>query len=191
MNKRLISKIVAALFTVTSIAFTPSSNVEAKINKNRIYGKSRIETSVEISKQGWKDGSNVAVIAQGYNYADALSSAPLAKKYNAPILLTEQSKLSNSTINELKRLNVKDVLLVGGPKVVSENVEKQLKDIKINNVKRLYGDTRYETSLKIAEHIGKSNEVFITSGNGYADSLAVASIAAKKEPLYYLEKRIL
>ncbi|WP_315116134.1 cell wall-binding repeat-containing protein [uncultured Clostridium sp.] len=189
MNKKLLSKIAITMFTMTSVLFTNSSVTYAQNTKNRIYGKDRIETSIEISKEGWKTGSQTAIVAQGYNYADALCAAPLAKKYNAPIMLTSQSALSEDTIKELKRLNVKNVYIIGGPKVVSEKVDKQLKSINITNITRLYGDTRYETSLKIADQLGSVNEVFVTSANGYADSLSVAAIAAKKgAPIVFADK---
>uniref|UniRef100_UPI000483069A cell wall-binding repeat-containing protein n=1 Tax=Clostridium lundense TaxID=319475 RepID=UPI000483069A len=112
MNKRLMSKIAISLFTMTSVLATNSSMIYAKNAKSRIYGKDRIETSIEISRAGWKDGSQTVVIAQGYNYADALCSAPLAKKYNAPIILTSQSGLSDNTVNEIKRLKVKNVYII-------------------------------------------------------------------------------
>uniref|UniRef100_UPI000A034E24 cell wall-binding repeat-containing protein n=1 Tax=Clostridium lundense TaxID=319475 RepID=UPI000A034E24 len=52
-----------------------------------------------------------------------------------------------------------------------------------------YGATRYETSLKIAEQLGSVNEIFVTSANGYADSLSVAAIAAKKgAPIVFTDK---
>ncbi|WP_027624210.1 cell wall-binding repeat-containing protein, partial [Clostridium lundense] len=162
MNKRLMSKIAISLFTMTSVLATNSSMIYAKNAKSRIYGKDRIETSIEISRAGWKNGSQTVVIAQGYNYADALCSAPLAKKHNAPIILTSQSGLSDNTVNEIKRLKVKNVYIIGGPKVVSEKVDKQLKSINITNITRLYGATRYETSLKIAEQLGSVNEIFVT-----------------------------
>ncbi|MBU5485610.1 cell wall-binding repeat-containing protein [Clostridium sp. MSJ-11] len=189
MNKKLLSKIAITMFTMTSLLFTNSSVTYAQNAKSRVYGKDRIETSIEISKEGWKTGSQTAIIAQGYNYADALCAAPLAKKYNAPIMLTSQYSLSEDIIKELKRLNVKNVYIIGGPKVVSEKVDEQLKSINITNITRLYGDTRYETSLKIADQLGSVNEVFITSANGYADSLSVAAIAAKKgAPIIFADK---
>lgn len=188
-RKKLIAKITTALFITTISIFNPLNNVQAKLKKARIYGKDRIETSIDISKSGWKDGSDLVVIAQGYNYADALCSSPLAKKYNAPILLTGTSKLSDNTLKEIKRLNAKKVIIIGGPKVISQQVEKQLNDLKINNIKRIYGANRYETSLKIAENMGDVKKVFLTSGNGYADSLSVASVAAKEQsPILFSDK---
>ncbi|WP_125152139.1 cell wall-binding repeat-containing protein [Clostridium rectalis] len=190
MKKRLLSKIAIAILTVTSIITTHGSDIKAKVKNNRIYGQDRLETSVKISKSGWKNGSHVVVIAQGYDYADALCCAPLAKKYNAPILLTKTAKLSDNTLNEIERLKAKKVFIIGGPKVVSEEVNKQLKSVNINEIQRVYGATRYETSLEIAKCMGDTKEVFLTSGNGYGDSLSIASIAAKKgAPILFSDKK--
>ncbi|WP_270474622.1 cell wall-binding repeat-containing protein [Clostridium cochlearium] len=189
MNKKLLSKVALTLLTTTVCTLTLATNAFAKNEHKRIYGQNRIETSIKISEEGWKDGSKVVVIAQGYNYADALCSSPLAKKYNAPIILTASSKLDENAIKELKRLNVNKVFITGGKAVVSEEIEKQLKSLNIKDIKRLYGQNRYETSLEVAKELGDSKEVFITSGNGYADSLSVAPIAAKKgAPILFADK---
>lgn len=180
MKKKLLSKVALTLLTTTVSTLILATNTFAKNEYKRIYGQNRIETSIKISEDGWKDGSKVAIIAQGYNYADALCSTSLAKKYNAPIILTASSKLDESAVNELKRLNVEKVFITGGTTVVSEEVEKQLKSLNVKDIKRLYGQNRYETSLEVAKELGNQKEIFITSGNGYADSLSVASIAAKK-----------
>ncbi|BDR63632.1 cell wall-binding repeat-containing protein [Clostridium tetani] len=192
MKKKLLSKIVLTLFTTTACTLIVSTNTFAKNRHERIYGQNRIETSIKISEKGWKDGSKVAIIVQGYNYADALCASPLAKKYNAPIILTASSKLDESAIKELKRLNVEKVFIAGGKAVVSEEVEKQLRSLNVKDIKRLYGQNRYETSLEVAKELGNPKEIFITSGNGYADSLSIAPIAAKKgAPILFSDKNSL
>ncbi|OAA92076.1 cell wall-binding repeat-containing protein [Clostridium ljungdahlii] len=192
--KKIITKIIMFLFIVGigMSGFSGSVHAEAStnevsaqqsvnINKDRIYGNDRIETSLKISQSGWKNGSSTVVIAQGYGYADALCAGPLAKKYNAPIILSKQDGLSDETVSELKRLKASKAFVIGGKASLSDNVESELKNIGINDVERLEGATRYETSVKIAESLGNSvNSIVIASGNGYADSLSIAPIASKK-----------
>ncbi|WP_411678827.1 cell wall-binding repeat-containing protein [Clostridium thailandense] len=179
--KKIFSKVILFLFMV-SITLSNISNVHADetISRSRIFGNDRIETSIKISQNGWQNGTDTVVIAQGYGYADALCAAPLAKKYNAPILLSDKNGLSDETINELKRLKVKKAFIIGGTGSLSENVENQLKSLEISHIERLWGKDRYETSLKIAESLGEVASVVVTSGNGYADSLSIAPIAAQK-----------
>lgn len=164
------------------LTFVINSNkvkAEDDINFKRLYGKGRYETSASICSDGWKV-SDYAIIASGEGFADALSAAPLAKKYNAPILLTEKNQLNNDVKNELKNLQVKNVIIIGGSGTISKNVETELKNLGIN-IDRIFGDDRYKTSLKIAEKIGLNNGVVVTNGLGYADALAMASIAATKQ----------
>ncbi|KAA8669780.1 cell wall-binding repeat-containing protein [Clostridium sp. HV4-5-A1G] len=188
--KKIIGKIVMLLFVIgialsgfTGNVYADSSsagNMSTTANENRLWGEDRIETSLKISQEGWKYGAATAVIAQGYGYADALCAAPLAKKYNAPIILSRQGSLDDETIKELKRLKVDRAFVIGGTGSLSDNVESQLKDIGVSVVKRLGGQDRYETSVKIAEELENVSNIVVASGSGYADSLSIAAIAAKK-----------
>ena len=187
-NKLKKSGICLMLFLSMCIMTLFSCNAFADIVKDRIYGQDRIETSIEISKNGWKNGSDYVVIAQGYDFADALSAAPLAKKYNAPIILNSKEALPDNTVNELKRLKVKEAFILGGPKVISEKAENQLKALNIN-VERIYGPTRFETAIYVANKVGTNDGVFVTNGRAYPDALSVSSIAASKGyPIVYTEK---
>ena len=192
--KKILSKIITFLFVIgiavsgfggsayaaSSSDESNSAGTDVSIAKDRLYGSDRIETSLKISESGWKDGADTVVIAQGYGYADALCAAPLAKKYNAPIILSGQDALSSDTVTELKRLKAKKAFVIGGTGSLSTNVESQLKSLGISDVERLGGADRYETSVKIAQAVGNSGSIVVASGEGYADSLSVAPIAAAK-----------
>lgn len=190
MKNKLKRKIFVVMISFCMVTMIASKAVaEESTNKKRIYGNDRIQTSIEISKNGWKEGADSVVIAAAYDFADALSAAPLAKKYNAPIILNGKSELSTSTINEIKRLNPKNIFILGGEGVIPGKVENQLKVLKVENIERIYGENRYETSLKVAEKLGKVEKVFITNGETYADALSVSSIAAEMEcPILYTKK---
>jgi uncharacterized protein YjdB/putative cell wall-binding protein len=192
--KKILSKIITFLFVIgiavsgfggsayaaSSSDESNSAGTDVSIAKDRLYGSDRIETSLKISESGWKDGADTVVIAQGYGYADALCAAPLAKKNNAPIILSRQDALSSDTVTELKRLKAKKAFVIGGTGSLSTNVESQLKSLGISDVERLGGADRYETSVKIAQAVGNSGSIVVASGEGYADSLSVAPIAAAK-----------
>lgn len=143
---------------------------------SRLWGQDRYETSSAISKEGWTT-SEYVVIASGEGYADALCAAPLAKKYNAPILLTGSENLNSKIKNEIKRLNAKHVFIIGKYASISESAETELKTI-VGDVKRLGGQDRYETSVIVAKELGSIDKVVITSGYGFADALSIAPIAA-------------
>lgn len=149
------------------------------INGQRIAGLNRYETSYEVAKTGWNTADTV-IIASGADYPDALCSAPLASKYNAPILLAENISLNNqSQLKDiLKSLNAKTAFIVGGTTVLSNAFENDIKNLGITT-NRLDGLTRYETAVKIAEKVGNNGKVALVSGLGFADALSISSVAAQ------------
>lgn len=151
-------------------------NVKGNVVGERIFGSNRFLTSYEASKKGWQN-SDYAVIASGVDYPDALCAGPLAKKYNAPILLSEQKSLTEGLKNELQRLKVKQVFIIGGEGALSKDTENQIKALGIN-IKRIGGANRYETSVLIAKEVGNSGKMVFATGLDYPDALSIAPVAA-------------
>ncbi len=158
----------------------------------RLAGKGRYETAVEISKAGFETADTV-VLAYGLNYADALAGVSLAKAMNAPILLTAQKSLPSETLAEIERLKAKNVIILGGTGAVGEEVEKQLKDKKLN-VSRIAGKSRFDTAVFIAQALMTENgnkfpeDVFFVYAFDSADALSVSAAAAVKgSPVLYLK----
>ncbi|BCB05777.1 cell wall-binding repeat-containing protein [Bacillus sp. KH172YL63] len=144
----------------------------------RLSGKDRFETSVEISKEGW-GSSETVVIASGEDFPDALASAPLAGKYKAPILLTNHNHLPGSVEKELVRLDAERIIIIGGTSAVTDEVAEAIRDLDVK-VSRIDGSDRYETSVNIAKYIGaSSDQAFLVNGKTFPDALSVASIAGK------------
>lgn len=145
-------------------------------NVSRLAGQDRYETAAKISQSNW-DTADAAVLVSGQSFADALSAAPFAKLKDAPVLLTSSNTLNINTKDELSRLKVRTVYIIGGTGVVSNSVEDSLRNMKIV-VKRISGSDRYATSLAVAKQISGPKQVFIASGEGFADGLSVSSYAA-------------
>jgi 2',3'-cyclic-nucleotide 2'-phosphodiesterase/3'-nucleotidase len=147
-----------------------------------IKGADRYETAADISRSGWEKGSDYAIIANGEAFADALCAAPMAKKYNAPIILTESNKLPDASKAELERLNVKHVIIIGGEGSVSKEIESNIQStLKVKpEVKRIYGKDRFETSVNIAKEVGITDKAIFVNGYNYPDALSVSSVAASK-----------
>ncbi|WP_195430850.1 cell wall-binding repeat-containing protein [Clostridium sp. D46t1_190503_E9] len=183
---KYFKKSISFLLTLfVSIALLNSISASASSIK-RLAGLNRYETSAKIS--GNFSTADVAIIATGKDYPDALSATPLAKKYNAPIILVEGNKLNKEALNELKRLNVKKVFIVGGTGVVSTNVYTDIQNLGIT-VQRVAGKNRYETSYEVAKLVGTNNGAFVTTGLNFADALSVGPIAATLEmPIILADK---
>ncbi|MGD7043308.1 cell wall-binding repeat-containing protein [Jeotgalibacillus proteolyticus] len=144
----------------------------------RISGKNRYETAVELSQTEW-DSADTVILARGDNYADALAGVPLTKKHDAPLLLSRTASLPQSTMDEIARLGAKKVVILGGEIAISAEVETALKNSGVS-VERISGKDRYETASKIAEKVGASKEAVLVSGRNFPDALSVASYAAEQ-----------
>ncbi|KPU43674.1 N-acetylmuramoyl-L-alanine amidase LytC precursor [Oxobacter pfennigii] len=178
ISKKFLAGFLVAAMMMTQLLFT--SVASAAVTSARLAGQDRYETALRISQNGWGAGSTqYAVIAYGEDFPDALSAAPLAKKYNAPILLTAKDSLSAGVLDELNRIGATNVFIVGGEGVVSKNIADALTAAG-KTVTRLAGDDRYETSLKVAEQIGATDTVVVAYGENYPDALSIAPIAAAK-----------
>lgn len=84
-------------------------NLNKNLNESdmlRIYGKNRYQTNLLINKAFNLKSSN-DIIANGENFADALSGSVLASKLNAPIILTDGKNFENqkSYINSTNYIN--------------------------------------------------------------------------------------
>ena len=158
-----------------------------------LTGSDRYETAVKISKEGWKNGSDKVVIINGDVSIDGIISTPLATTYNAPILLVEKNNVPNSVKSELKRLNPRDVIIIGDDNAISKTTANQIKSTVNASQTRLNGSNRYETSLLIAKEIDKNHDVekvYITNANGgEVDALTIAAKAGQdKQPIILTDK---
>ena len=173
MYKRINKLLIIFITLLFSLGILPS-NITKAWSYDRLAGNNRYETAKAIS--GQFNTSEVAILVTGLDYPDALAATPLAKKYNAPILLTETKSLNSNALSEIIRLGVSKVFIVGGTGVISPAIENQIKSMGIQ-VERLAGNNRYETSVVVANKVGVKNGVFVTTGLNFADSLSVGAVA--------------
>lgn len=177
-----ISKKIVSLLTMTFLTVALYGNTSNASTKDTLTGSGRWETAIKISQAGWTK-SDTAVLVNDNSIADALSATPFAKAKDAPILLTQSNKLDSGTKAELKRLGVKNVYLIGGSIALSSEIEKQLNAENIN-FERISGNSRYDTSLKLAEKLNKeksiSKIVVVNGEKGLADAVSVGAIAAQE-----------
>ena len=145
---------------------------------SRVAGADRYETAARAAVDAFPDGAQAAVVATGETFPDALAAAPLARAYDAPILLTAGGQLPSITGDTLALLGVDEILLMGGEGAVSTDVSNALFDH--GHVTRVAGADRYETAARAAEEAfpGGANVAVLASGEAFPDSLAAAPLAA-------------
>lgn len=191
-------KIVKLLGTITlslTLLFTTITPIQALANNttlstsHRIAGYTQYDTSAQIAKQGWPNGSKWAIIVNGENFADALVAAPLAKKVNAPILLTGKDSLPSTIKQTVKDLGITDYFIVGGYSAVSKNIQIEMNSLGAMIKFRLSGNDMYETSSMVAQQFLGVSEIILATGNDYSDALSIASYAASKQiPILLVDK---
>ena len=145
----------------------------------RIYGQNRYETSFKIAdtlkeKLGVEKFENV-IISSGKQFADALAGTYLAKVKNAPILICNGK--NEADIRDYINKNLEKggcVYILGGPNAVPEKYGLKLSGY---SVRRIAGDTRYETNLEILKYLGVTNEeIIVCTGTSFADSLSASAL---------------
>ncbi|WML41226.1 cell wall-binding repeat-containing protein [Neobacillus sp. OS1-2] len=160
-----------------TIGYTASGGLQP-LGK-RLSGSTRFETAAAISQEGWPNGSDTVVLARGYDFPDALAGTTLSYQLNAPMLLTHDTQLTETTKNEINRLKAKKVILLGSSDAISSGVEGQLNGMGLQ-VSRIGGADRFQTATKIAEKMPeKGNTAIVAVGYNYPDALTIAPYAAK------------
>lgn len=105
-----LALLVATAFLVTMAPGSAAAEPDLRADR---YG-----TAALVALSAFPDGADVAVLASGENYPDALAAAPLAAFYDAPILLTRRTSVPMDTREALAELDVADVIVIGGPAAV-------------------------------------------------------------------------
>ncbi|MGX4598572.1 cell wall-binding repeat-containing protein [Faecalimicrobium sp. JNUCC 81] len=163
-------------------------NGDAKIAT--VAGNTRYSTAVEIAKQNNKDN---IVLVNSSALVDGLAATPLAKAAEASILLTDKGSLPQATLDQIKEMieagKTPKVYLVGGESVISKSIETELsKLMDKDNVTRISGENRHETSLAVAKYIfdakglnkGSVDRTFVVGATGEADAMSIAAHAADR-----------
>ncbi|NAZ82813.1 hypothetical protein GTR02_13395 [Kineococcus sp. R8] len=146
----------------------------------RVAGNDRYATAVAASKllSPTDDSTPDVVIVNGTATVDGLTASYLAGLYSAPILYTETNSVPTVTADEITRLGVENVWIVGGVNQVSAGLEASWKTAG-KTVVRYAGANRYATAAAVAQadETFPPEKVFLASGTSTADALAAGPIA--------------
>lgn len=105
----------------------------------RIAGNDRYQTALAIAKRSFENNEN-AILANSKVFADSLSAVSVAKNYKAPIILTDNENLTQSTKSYLENMN--SVTIIGGEKSVSSNIFSNPTAEEVNEMKRLENERK-------------------------------------------------
>ena len=146
---------------------------------NRVDGADRVETSVEVSSSGL-DSAAAAVLARSDVFADALTASSLAAEVEGPILLTSPGTLDGRVADELDRLGVETIYMVGGTAALSTEIEEELRADGYD-IRRIEGPSRFDTAVAIAREVvglgGPVDTVTFTRHDEFPDAMSAANLA--------------
>jgi len=178
--------IICCSLIVGSPAFAdnaPSAS-QQPITTTRLSGQTSFETAKAISEQYNKGKVQNVILSTGNGFADALSASVLAHKKEAPILLVDISVAGSQNAFDYVTQHLESngtVYIIGGTGIIGKEFESKLKSLGFNNIIRIAGNDRYETSYELANALNSSvSTVVISSGESYPDALSIASFAANK-----------
>lgn len=170
-------------FTESPDILIPLPESARALDAERIAGANRYETAALVSAQF--EAADVAFIANGLKFPDALSAAPIAAKLGGPVLLSEPDALPASAADELARLQPSKVVIVGSEASISDAVRAEIDSLLPgSSIERVAGEDRYATSRALVRY-GFSDtyvrEVYLATGVNFPDALSVGSIAGHQQ----------
>ncbi len=155
----------------------------------RLSGDSRFSTAVKISSENFKSAKN-AVIVNAYNFPDALAGVSYASAIDGPILFASKDSIDRETIDELRRLGVSQVTIIGGVNSVSANVVEQIAGIGVK-IQRISSSSRYSTALEIAgklRQLKSYDKAIIVNAFSHPDALSAGAYSGKMGyPIIYTD----
>lgn len=121
-------------------------------------------------------GVEVAYVATGGNFPDALAGSTLASLTGAPLLLVNKNSIPADTRTELERLAPGSIVVFGGTGVVSDAVVAELEDLTAGAVTRIAGANRFATAAEISKALPSlPPDPVVTSGGAAYDGAVVTT----------------
>jgi len=92
------------------------------------------------------------ILVTNQNYPDSAVASVIAQKYGMAVAVIDGLNISQEEINTIKSYNPENIYIIGGPAVISEEVENTLKQNFPNtNIQRIFGITKFGTSCEAAK----------------------------------------
>lgn len=172
LNK-LNTERVIILGGTSAVSKNVESTLEQKgIQVERIAGKDRFETAALIADKVSPGGIDTAVVTPGFDFQDALVTAPYAAQEGYPMLLSREDRVPQTTLDALA--GVSKTIAVGNPDVLNDKALNKLPGaIRVSN------PNHYTNAVEIANHFNaKPDHVYLATGKVFADSITGGVMAA-------------
>lgn len=177
-KKRWLTGLVATASLVGMAGLTAVPASAEDMPWSRVSGPTAIQTSGEVARSAYPSGANVVYVASSLNPVDALPAASIG---DGPVVLTDGKTI------DLGQKVPQTAIIVGGTGAVPASVETLLRSKGVQNVQRLWGQTRNQTALEIAKRWvqvnGAPKMVYVTRNAGTGSPDAVAASISRQGPI--------
>jgi putative cell wall-binding protein len=148
---------------------------------DRVHGEDRYATAAALALRLYPAGAATVFVATGENHPDALAAGVLASYEDAPVLLVRRATLPAATVSALLELEPMTIVVVGGPAAVADEVVTELGAVTGAEVRRLSGDTRYDTAAAAAAATFPDgvDTVYLATGAMFPDALTGGAVAVQ------------
>lgn len=183
---RLKTQDVIVVGGAASVSSEMVAQIEAHTASGMAYqveGSNRYDTAAQLTDFFDPTLTGVPVyLASGTTFPDALGGGAAASLAGGYLLLTGATKLPAETAAALKRVKPSEVIVLGGPTIVSDAVLAQVRAavpaLAAGKTRRIAGKDRFTTSaMTSADALTAANEVLLTNGMQYPDALSGAAVA--------------
>jgi len=182
--------IIYAGHVIGSIPVLPAYTQNSRIGAS---SKDNVSLAVAIAQSGWTMGTPNVILSRDDQFSDALAAAPLSKKLDAPILMTDSAKLDDRTLAEIIALGAKNVYIVGGTVAISQGIQDSLSSNGIT-VTRIAGQQAYDTAALISLNVGieATHTVYLANAYAIPDAISISSFAAVQgSPILLTDRDVL
>lgn len=177
-NRTFINLLVTVALAATAmVAATSVAGADERL-ASRLAGPDRYATAVAVSRTSWPGGSDVVFLVAAGEFADALSIGAVAPELG-PVLLADRDRLPPATVEELRRLAPVELVVVGGPRAISDQVMEAAARY-ARTTGRVAGSDRFATSVEVARAVGGGEGLIYVANGGSYETAILGSVAAGK-----------
>ncbi len=138
-----------------------------KQTEGEIRGDDRFSTSVAIAEDYYDDQKRLIMVSSD-TPDDSILATSLAGVSKAVTLSTRKDSLPSSTEQAIKRIDLSEIMIIGGADQIGLEIEDELKTSGFKNISRIVKRDKTQMSLAVYEQ-GK------TFGNGWGDTCVVTN----------------
>ncbi len=193
----LLAAVLACAGAAGALSFggDPAEAAASQVETERLRGGTRYETAVAIAEAyvdeveaglfGREVDTVIVTSGADEHFGYVLPAPVLARRYHAPVLLTEPDDLPNGVRRFIEQQDIHNVIILGGAEVVSAGVKAEIDGLPGVSVERIAGNDVYSTAVAVAGQAGSParlpgpfrRAVLLATAEEFADALAAGPLA--------------